>query len=38
MAKMIIESIHNDFGAQILNLDLSTTLNEKNIKDYSESY
>ena len=37
MAKMIIESIHNDFGAQILNLDLSTTLNEKNVKDIMEA-
>jgi alpha-ketoglutarate-dependent 2,4-dichlorophenoxyacetate dioxygenase len=32
MTEVIVESIHNDFGAQILNLDLSTTLKEENIK------
>ena len=32
MTEVIVESIHNDFGAQILNLDLSTNLKGENIK------
>ena len=32
MGKMIIENLHNDFGARVLNCDVSSALDEDRIR------